>query len=123
MNQFLVRALRIALAAAMLCQVVEADPSNMNVLIKVKAPELSGLIRAKWARGPVAGATAQLCEKGWKNCALPIAIDTSGKFVFAATKPKRINYLLIMWPGAQSVTAEVKIDKKAKPLVIEMHPE
>jgi hypothetical protein len=119
MKRILVASLQVSLIATMLCQVVDADGANMH--IKVKAPELSGKVLIESGNGPAAGAEVQLCEKGWKNCTDRISTDANGKFKFGAIKPKHTNYVLISWPGANSVTAEVRIEKKAKPLVIEMH--
>jgi hypothetical protein len=121
MKRIMVTAIHVSLIAAMLCQIAEAY--NATMMIKVKAPELSGEIKIESGNGPVAGATVQLCEKGWKNCTTSISTDTNGKFKFEAIKPKRVNYLLIKSFGANSVEAELRIDKKAKPLVIEMHLE
>jgi hypothetical protein len=120
MKRILAAALHLSLIAAILCQIAQAY--NATMVIKVKAPELAGEIRIE--RGnPVAGATVQLCEKGWKNCTTSIATDTNGKFKFGAIEPKRVNYLLIKSFGVNSVEAELRIDKKAKPLVIEMYLE
>nr|HEV7952517.1 hypothetical protein [Candidatus Acidoferrales bacterium] len=120
MKRILVTTLCLSLGAAMLCLVAQAN--NANIVIKRKAPDLSGEIRMEWGK-PVSGATVQLCEKGWKNCTVSISTDADGKFKFATIKPKRVNYLLISSFGLNSVEAELKIDKKAKPLVIEMRLE
>jgi hypothetical protein len=120
MKRILVTALHVSLGATMWCQMAQANVATMS--IKVQAPELSGEVQMEDG-GPVAGATVQLCEKEWKNCTASISTDTSGKFRFEAMKPKQVNYLLIKWPGANWVTAEVRINKKAKPLVVKLHLE
>ena len=111
----------MALFTAILCQSVHAAGPTM--LTKVKAPELAGTILIERGDDPAPGATVQVCKKGWKDCTTSVLTDSQGKFKFERTEPKHVNYLLITWFGANSVEAEVKIDKKAKPLVIDLHLE
>jgi hypothetical protein len=100
-----------------------AESVVQTVRLKVTAPELAGEVDAGLGDDPASGATVQLCDKHWKACTNIISADAHGRFAFTRQQTKRVNHLLIKWPGANWVEAEVTIDAKAKPLVVHLHLE
>ena len=111
--------IKLAVIVTILCQF--AGASVWLVIMKAKAPELAGEVQFEDPGQPAAGATVQLCEKGWKNCGTTVLADANGKFRFQGVRPRGVNYLLIRWQYANPVELELRIDKKARPLVLVLH--
>jgi hypothetical protein len=107
---------KLVVVVAITCQFAMAGVKI--VIMKAKAPELAGEVQFDDPGMPAEGVTVQLCEKEWKNCAVTVLTDSKGMFKFEGVKPKGVNYLLIKWQYANWVEMELRIDKKAKPLVL-----